>query len=340
MPPGLPKYIDAIPAKGRVYYYFRHKGRRVRMNSVLGTPEWHVEYAQHLASLKATSGPRVVAAPQPGTLKALVHEYRQSPDYRKMVPKSQRDYARMIDHLEPLFAFRPIDVKRWHVIKLRNLIAGRSGDRTGDLFVAVCSAIFRVGLDLNYGLEINPCHDIKKLRDDVDSYEPWTAEAVTAFEASEPPEHILTAYMLGRYTSLRLADVLTLSRNRWDGSGFDTSHSKNSAQAYIPAPAPLRSYLEKLPARGLLFVCDERGHAFKERHFSTLWRRHLDRIGLTDFHFHGLRHTAATALADKGASDQEIAAITGHKSASMVRRYTKKAEQKRLAKAAIKKLDE
>jgi len=37
--------------------------------------------------------------------------------------------------------------------------------------------------------------------------------------------------------------------------------------------------------------------------------------GLT---FHGLRHTAATKLADAGADDKTIAAITGHKSMSQI----------------------
>jgi hypothetical protein len=48
--------------------------------------------------------------------------------------------------------------------------------------------------------------------------------------------------------------------------------------------------------------------------------------GLT---FHGLRHTVATKLADAGADDKTIAAITGHKSMSQIQRYTRTASQKR-----------
>ena len=58
--------------------------------------------------------------------------------------------------------------------------------------------------------------------------------------------------------------------------------------------------------------------------------------GLT---FHGLCHTVATTLADAGADDKTIAAITGHKSMSQIQRYTRTASQKRRAKAAIRLID-
>ena len=54
--------------------------------------------------------------------------------------------------------------------------------------------------------------------------------------------------------------------------------------------------------------------------------------------FHGLRYTAAARLAEAECSLKEIAAITGHKSLAMIEKYTRDADQKRLAGAAILKL--
>ncbi|MCE2579531.1 tyrosine-type recombinase/integrase [Komagataeibacter sp. FNDCR1] len=51
-----------------------------------------------------------------------------------------------------------------------------------------------------------------------------------------------------------------------------------------------------------------------------------------------LRKYAATTLAEAGCSAHEIASITGHLSIAMVQHYTKSADQKRLAEAAIRKL--
>jgi len=53
---------------------------------------------------------------------------------------------------------------------------------------------------------------------------------------------------------------------------------------------------------------------------------------------HGLRKAAARRLAEAGCTEHEIAAITGHASLREVQRYTKAADQKRLAAAAMQKV--
>jgi integrase len=47
----------------------------------------------------------------------------------------------------------------------------------------------------------------------------------------------------------------------------------------------------------------------------------VERSGITDFHFHDLRHTFASYLAMNGASLLEIAEVLGHKTLAMVKRY-------------------
>ncbi|HXW23074.1 MAG TPA: integrase, partial [Rhodomicrobium sp.] len=51
-----------------------------------------------------------------------------------------------------------------------------------------------------------------------------------------------------------------------------------------------------------------------------------------------LRKAAARRLADAGATEHEIAAITGHESLREVERYAKGASQARLAKSAQAKV--
>jgi len=47
----------------------------------------------------------------------------------------------------------------------------------------------------------------------------------------------------------------------------------------------------------------------------------VKRAGIDDFHWHDLRHSAASYLAMNGASLAEIAAVLGHKTLAMVKRY-------------------
>lgn len=54
----------------------------------------------------------------------------------------------------------------------------------------------------------------------------------------------------------------------------------------------------------------------------TPWRTVLAKTGIPDFHFHDLRHSAASELAMNGASLAEIMQFLGHKSPQMAMRYT------------------
>lgn len=49
---------------------------------------------------------------------------------------------------------------------------------------------------------------------------------------------------------------------------------------------------------------------------------------------HGWRYTAAVALAEAGATDAEIQAVTGHKTAAMAQKYRRQAAQRRLSRQA------
>jgi integrase len=51
-----------------------------------------------------------------------------------------------------------------------------------------------------------------------------------------------------------------------------------------------------------------------------------------------LRKAACTRLADAGCTAHEIAAISGHKTLSEVQRYTRGADQARLARAAMERI--
>jgi len=56
--------------------------------------------------------------------------------------------------------------------------------------------------------------------------------------------------------------------------------------------------------------------------FESAWRSARDAAGITDFRFHDLRHSCASYLAMNGATTAEIAAVLGHKTLQMVKRYS------------------
>jgi integrase len=53
-----------------------------------------------------------------------------------------------------------------------------------------------------------------------------------------------------------------------------------------------------------------------------MWQAIKRKQGLKDFRFHDLRHEAVSRFVEAGFSDQEVSAISGHKSMQMLKRYT------------------
>ena len=80
-----------------------------------------------------------------------------------------------------------------------------------------------------------------------------------------------------------------------------------------------------------------RGGPFERSAFSRWFREQCDEAGLPHCSAHGLRKAAARRLAEAGCTAHEIGAITGHASLSELVRYTKAADQRRLAEVAINK---
>jgi integrase len=222
------------------------------------------------------------------------------------------------------------------VRRIRQQIVGKP--RTQKLFTQVASALFNFGIENDY-CDTNPAARMKRTGR-ARSYRPWDDAACAAFEASAPPTPLLTAYMLARYTGQRQADVLAMTRAAYDGRGISLVQGKTAEPVWIKAHARLKSYLDARPKDSLLLVVREDGAAFVPNSFSKLFAAHLRHIGLVGLNFHGLRHTAARALAEVGCTENEIMAITGHRTSAMVALYTRAARQKRLASAAIGKLEE
>jgi|ETNmetMinimDraft_23_1059889.scaffolds.fasta_scaffold54351_2 integrase len=57
------------------------------------------------------------------------------------------------------------------------------------------------------------------------------------------------------------------------------------------------------------------------------WDKAIKEVGIEDFRFHDLRHSAASYLAMEGASLAEISAALGHKTLQMVKRYSHLSEE-------------
>ena len=133
-------------------------------------------------------------------------------------------------------------------------------------------------------------------------------------------------------TGMRLSEIVTLTRDQVDVRRrvVRLSETKNGSPRTVPLTVPAAEALRDALANPLrpidtdLVFFGEPGRDGKRRPyvFNRTWQRIVKKVDLADFHFHDLRHEAVSRFVEAGLSDQEVAAISGHKSMQMLKRYT------------------
>jgi integrase len=148
------------------------------------------------------------------------------------------------------------------------------------------------------------------------------AETNALFEALKPTGRrsiwMLPLVRLALETAMRRSEILGL---RWENIDLIRQtaflpDTKNGTSRTVPLSAAAVEVLRSLPRNisGVVFPI----HSFT---LSAAFKRAVKRSGLIDFHFHDLRHTAITAMAQKLPNLIELSAVTGHKSLAMLKRY-------------------
>ena len=116
---------------------------------------------------------------------------------------------------------------------------------------------------------------------------------------------------------------------------------KTKAKLAIYCPQRLQAYLASLPKTGRHILAKNLTEHIAKRAAQKAVedvRRALDIINGPDRLVpHGWRYTAAVQLSDAGCSDDEVQAVTGHKTLEMVRKYRAQRNQRAASKRAQQK---
>ena len=148
--------------------------------------------------------------------------------------------------------------------------------------------------------------------------------------------YLHTIVVLALSTGMRLGEIKSL---RWElvdvSEKLVVGHAqlletKNGERRGVPIAGAALSAIRALAAKegkthGLLFP-SHRLKAKSKREIEPMdirrpWEEAVAKAKLKDFRFHDLRHSAASYLAMNGATASEIAAVLGHRTLAMVKRY-------------------
>lgn len=118
-------------------------------------------------------------------------------------------------------------------------------------------------------------------------------------------------------TAMRRGELLTLRRENVKGKYAVLEETKNGTRRSVPLSTRARALLDALPAR-----IDGNVFSLAPHSVSQYFLRACRDANVTDLHFHDLRHEGTSRLFEKGLSIMEVGTITGHKTLSMLKRYT------------------
>ena len=324
---------------GKVRRYVRIPGSRgVKLPGLVGSVEFMAAYQTAIATV----------APPPPSSKHVIHGslaevaagYFRSAAFANIEESSQRLYR---------IALKPVLEAHGHRLvrelpktAARNIIEAIGATRPGMANVtrAVLSKIMQYAIANDVRTD-NPFAGLGRYR--LGTHHTWTDAELAQYERHwKLGTRERLAYALLLYTMQRGGDVARMTRGDIvDGCirvSQDKARKGTINELMIPIHPALARALKAGPVVGMQHILtDARGRPLRK--LTKVIERAVQAAGLPPHcTAHGLRKAGLRRAAEHGATTKEIAAMSGHRSLTEIERYTARADQARLAQAAVAKL--
>jgi len=329
------EYVNAfLDRHGKPRHYFRRPGfKQVPLPGLPGSAEFNATYEAALSG-----APRIeigAGRANPGTVAAAVAGYFSSLAFAGLAETSRLSRRRILERFCVEHGGKGIaSLQRVHVERMLVLKAPTPGAAMN--FLAALRAL--MGYAITVGLRAdNPAAGVRSPKLRSGGFYTWTEEDIAHFEAKHPVGtrgRLALALLL--YTAQRRADVIKLGRQHIRDGMIHVRQRKTGTMLAIPIHPELRAVLDATPSEHLTFLVTRRGRPFEPDAFTHWFKVECRAAGLpARASVHGLRKAACRRLAEAGCSANVIAAVSGHASLREVERYTKAADQARMARQGI-----
>lgn len=328
------KHVDTFKDRfGQVRYYFRRgKGARVPLPGAPGSKEFMAAYQLALSGAQAAQPPPGA----PGTIHALVTAYLASPVFKGRAEVTQAAYRNILERFRKAHGDKSIiGFQPQHGRALLNALADRP--QPAYSLWRVLRGLFKFAAEEKFRPD-NPMAVVPApRRPKTDGYKTAAIDHVETFRAHWP---------LGSKPRLAFELLFNTAARRQDAVLFGRQHVKDGVLEYrqlktgvilrIKVTPELQAALDLLPPGQLTFLLTEYGLPFSPAGFTNWFRDKCADAGLPrGISPHSLRKGLLTHLADNGATTRQLMAVSGHTTLSEAERYTRKADQKRLAADAL-----
>ena len=293
---------------GKDRYYWRRPG--FRMVRLPDNRAKRVALADKLND-EADKANTPSAVSDEDTLAWLIAEYKKSHRYVDRAAETQRIYGRWLDRigkmwgaLPPKFLTRRV-VYRW----IERIESRASQQQAAAVLYNVLEMARRYGLvQINnaarLGLASPKPRDVR-----------WSWEEIDRFVAACDDPAVLLAFYLLLYTAQRPVDVLKMKWSAYDGETIWLRQQKTGVLVEVPCHRDLRAILEaeKTERRGLTIVGDRNGQPLSRDSLTAKFKALRRKCDLEHVQARDLRRTAIVMMGEAGATEVQIAAVSGHK---------------------------
>jgi integrase len=329
------RYVhEFVDSSGRVRRYFRRQGKRTALPGLPGSPEFMRAYEEALNGKVAKASRK---APTPYSLDDLALRYYASAAFKMLAPSTQAAYRGPLEILRRKHG--PKLMRDLDRATVKNLIDERADEPAAANFVRrILKIMCALSVEIGW-IKHDPTAGVKKLAYKTEGARTWIEDDIARFEKAHAigtTPRLALALLL--YTGQRRSDVVRMTRGHVKGGWISVQQQKTGTALDVPLHSELARVLEGTPSEHLTLLTTQYGKAFTVDGFGGRFKDWCRKAGVPDLSAHGLRKACATRLADAGCSVHEIAAVTGHKKLADLEVYTRAADQKRLAKAAIGKI--
>jgi enterobacteria phage integrase len=335
----LPPFVECWRDRhGKLRAYFRRgRGSRIPLPARVGSDEFDAAYYAALTG-QLVAGRHKHVKPASGTIGALIASYMRSSAYLGLRETTKVGYASRIDALRTKHGHRTVaGLTRQRIVSgILQPYADRPG--AGFAILKMLRVLIRHGIDLGW-LNHDPSIGIKRPK--TQEIRSWTDVEIEAFEQHWPmgtKQRLAFALML--YTGQRRSDVHRMTWADVSEGTIRVVQQKTGHKLTIPLHRDLLAVLAVANRDHVTIINTEYGKPFTVDGFSQWIRDAITAAGLPlETQPHGLRKAAGRRLAEAGCTAHEIMAVLGHKTLSEAERYTRQADQARLAIEAMTKLE-
>jgi integrase len=276
------------------------------------------------------------------TVRQLLERYKET-----AIPK-QKDHVNPSRHadfwIDRLGELKLSRLNRAILVQVRDELAKEKAPSTVNRYLAVISHACTLAEREWEWMESNPVRKVGRLREPkgrVRYLSDKERERLLKATRKSEHSHLHVIVLLALTTGARRNEILALTWKDVDlkkGIAIlqDTKNNERRSLTLVPQVVSELERLQKVRR-----IDDDRifvDPRFKERptvgyhrsgyyYFEKAWREARQKAILKDFRFHDLRHSCASYLAMNGATTAEIAAVLGHKTLAMVKRYSHLSDQ-------------